>query len=360
MIEPVFFKKQEPTTLDRIAVLTGAVIADPFQKDKVIEGVASLDLAGPADATYFEARRLVDSLASTRAGACFITERDVLLAPLTTVLLVTPKPDRAFATLTGYFYPDALRPAASTHDRGVSVGSHVSASARLEDDVAVEPGAVVGPGAEIGSGSRLGAGCVIGPGVRVGRDTVISAGATVVCALVGNRVVVHAGVRIGQDGFGFVPGAAGHQKIPQIGRVIIQDDVEIGSNTTIDRGSNRDTIIGEGTKIDNLVQIGHNVSIGRHCLIAGQVGVSGSVTIGDFVMLGGSAGIRDHVTIGNGAKIAAAAAVHNNVPAGETWGGYPALPLEKWYSQMRTLQRLVRRASQQGSSEKRGDGSDGE
>ena len=186
---------------------------------------------------------------------------------------------------------------------------------------------MIGAGAEIGRGSLIGPGTVIGPGVRIGRDVAIGGkrhrhpcpdrqpgGASI------------PGARLGQDGFGFVPGAAGHMKIAQVGRVIIQDDVEIGANTTIDRGSNRDTIVGEGTKIDNQVQIGHNVVIGRHCLIAGQVGISGSVTIGDFVMLGGHAGIRDNVFIGTGARVAAAAGVHTDIPAGETLGRHAGGP----------------------------------
>jgi UDP-3-O-[3-hydroxymyristoyl] glucosamine N-acyltransferase len=151
-------------------------------------------------------------------------------------------------------------------------------------------------------------------------------------------------VRIGQDGFGFLPGARGHLKIPQIGRVIVQDDVDIGANSTIDRGSNRDTVLGEGTKIDNLVQIGHNVVIGRHCLIAGNVGISGSTTIGDFVMIGGGAGVRDNVTIGSGARIAGASQVAGDVPAGESWGGFPAVPVDQWMRERQAYNRLVRAA----------------
>jgi UDP-3-O-[3-hydroxymyristoyl] glucosamine N-acyltransferase len=197
---------------------------------------------------------------------------------------------------------------------------------------------------------------VIGPGVRIGRDVAIGAGATVTNSLIGNRVVLHPGVRLGQDGFGYVPGAAGHMKIAQVGRVIIQDDVEIGANTAIDRGSNRDTIVGEGSKIDNQVQIGHNVVIGRHCLIAGQAGISGSVTIGDFVMLGGHAGIRDNVSIGTGARVAAAAGVHTDIPAGETWAGVPAVPIRTFQSQIRAMRRLSPKASEQrGRDEGRGD-----
>jgi UDP-3-O-[3-hydroxymyristoyl] glucosamine N-acyltransferase len=180
---------------------------------------------------------------------------------------------------------------------------------------------VIGPGAEVGAGSVIAANAVIGPQVRIGRHCVIGAGASLVHALVGDRVIIHPGCRIGQDGFGFLPDRAGSIKIPQIRRVIIQDDVEIGANTTIDRGSTRDTVVGEGTKIDNLVQIGHNCAIGRHCFIVAQTGISGSVEVGDHVMLGGQVGIADHLTIGAGAELGARSGGITDVAAGVQWGG---------------------------------------
>jgi len=217
--------------------------------------------------------------------------------------------------------------------------------AAIEPGVTIEAGAVVGPRAEIGSGTVITAGSIIGPDVRIGRDVSIGPAAVVTHALIGNRVIVHAGVCIGQDGFGFIGSSSGPQKIVQLGRVIIQDDVEIGANTTIDRGSNRDTIIGEGTKIDNLVQVGHNVVIGRNCLIAGQVGISGSVTIGDLTVLGGKVGVRDNVSIGRGAAIAASSAVGTDVPDGARWGGTPARPIKEWLRESSMLRRLTMRRS---------------
>jgi UDP-3-O-[3-hydroxymyristoyl] glucosamine N-acyltransferase len=182
---------------------------------------------------------------------------------------------------------------------------------------------------------------VIGADVRIGRDCAIAPNVTVSHAFIGNRVILHPGVRIGQDGFGFALGPKGHLKVPQIGRVIIQDDVEIGANSTVDRGASRDTVIGEGTKIDNLVQIAHNVVIGRHCVIVAQVGIAGSSTLEDFVAIGGQVAVRGHVRIGQGAQIAATSAVNGDVPAGVRWGGIPARPVRDWFREIHALKKLA-------------------
>jgi len=226
---------------------------------------------------------------------------------------------------------------------GRAASAQIDPTARLEAGVAVDPLAVIGPRAAIGAGTLIGAGAVIGPDVCIGRNCAVGIHASILHAIIGDRVIIHPGVRIGQDGFGFLPSPRGHQKIPQTSRVIIQDDVEIGANTTIDRGATRDSIVGEGTKIDNLVQIGHNVSIGRHCLIVSQVGISGSVTIGDFAVLAGKVGVADHLTIGEGAVLGAKAGVMSNVPAGARWAGFPAEPAIDWKRGQATLRRLVRR-----------------
>ncbi len=198
---------------------------------------------------------------------------------------------------------------------------------------------MIGPRAEIGAGSIIGATAVIGADVLIGRDCVIGAGCSIMHALIGDRVVIHPGCRIGQDGFGYA--GAKQKKIPQTGRVIIQNNVEIGAGTTIDRGSIRDTTIGEATKIDNLCQIGHNVVIGRHCVVVAQCGLSGSVTLEDFAMLGGAVGLAPHVTIGKGGRVAARSGLMHDVPPGETWGGYPAVPSRQWMRQQATLARLA-------------------
>jgi len=213
----------------------------------------------------------------------------------------------------------------------------------LGEGVAVEANAVIGPGVEIGPRALIGANSVIGAGCVLGADVRVGANVSISHALIGARVRLYPGVRIGQDGFGFVMGPSGHAKVPQIGRVIIQDDVEIGAGTTIDRGGTRDTVIGEGTKIDNLVQIGHNVTIGRHCVLVAQTGISGSVILEDFVVLGARVGVNNHVTIGEGAQIAATSNIHGDVPPGARWGGTPAKPAKLWFREMKTLERLAAR-----------------
>jgi UDP-3-O-[3-hydroxymyristoyl] glucosamine N-acyltransferase len=198
--------------------------------------------------------------------------------------------------------------------------------AAIEPGVTIAPGVVIGAGAAIGRGTRIAANAVIGPGVQIGRDCEIGPGASLSFCLLGDRVRISSSAVIGEAGFGVAGSSRGLVEIPQFGRVILQDDVSVGANTCIDRGAYDDTVIGEGTKIDNLVQIGHNTRIGRHCVLAGHVGISGSVTIGDGSQLGGKAGVTDHVRIGAGCKLAAASWAMNDIPDGEVWGGQPARP----------------------------------
>ena len=344
MSDPVFFTARPGLSLGAIAEACGVPLPHGADPDAAVGGAAPLESAGRSDLAYMDNARYGDALASTRALVCLVSQRFVSRVPATTVALVVRDPYRSYATLLAALHPDAMRPGSLFAASGVSSGAHVHPEARLEDDVRVDPGAVIGPGAEIGSGTVVGPNAVLGPNVRIGRGCAVGAGATLTHALVGNRVIVHPGARIGQDGFGFAMGPGGHLKVPQIGRVIIQDDVEIGANTTIDRGASRDTVIGEGTKIDNLVQIAHNVVIGRHCIIVSGVGISGSTTLEDYVVLGGQVGVVGHLRIGMGSQIAGSSNVNRDVPPSSRWGGTPAKPVRTWFRELTTLARLAERS----------------
>jgi UDP-3-O-[3-hydroxymyristoyl] glucosamine N-acyltransferase len=303
-------------TIDEIAALTCSKLLSNAPPDRRIRNIASLDTAGAGDISFFEDTKFAGDLAITRAGACLTTPQLAASAPSGLVLLLTAHPYRAFVQVARALFPSALRPSSLFDATGRAAGAHVHALARIEGGVTIDPLAVIGPRAEIGAGTLIAAGAAIGPDVRIGRQSAVGAGATVLHASLGDRVIVHAGARIGQDGFGYVRGAKGYEKVPQTRRVIIQDDVEIGTNATINRGSTRDTVIGEGSKIDNLVQIAQNVCVGRHCLIGAQAGVADGATVEDWVTVGEQAGIAVHVKIGEGAVLARQSKVISDVPKG--------------------------------------------
>jgi UDP-3-O-[3-hydroxymyristoyl] glucosamine N-acyltransferase len=337
MEHPGFFDRAGPFSLKVVAEAVGATLPEGADPARMMVDIKPLNEAGPNDITFVDNRKFLPQLAATRAGACFVVAAFSDRVPAGTLPLKTPAPYRSFALAMQLFYADAMWPKAAGRTT-----SAVDPTAVLEVDVVIEPGAIIGPEAHIGRGSRIAAGAVIGRRVHIGRKTYVGANATVIHALVGDRVVLHSGVSIGQDGFGFAMGRDGHVKVPQIGRVIIQDDVEIGANTSIDRGALKDTIIGEGSKIDNLVQIGHNVIIGRHCVIVGQVGIAGSAELGDFVVMGGHSGVVGHMKVGAGVQIAGSSHVNNDIPAGARVGGTPAVPFREWARQIAAIKRLGR------------------
>lgn len=323
-----FFLPHDGVKLSELAQYLGADLADPKNADVIIRSVSPVSRAKAGDLCYIMSKKSKDELATCDASAVLCSAGLQSLVPPHIPVLITKNAHAAFAMAGGYLYPKALRPEALlSGEAGISDRAVVDPTARFEHNVSVEPLAIIGANAEIGEGTRIGAGAVIGPNVKIGRNCTIAAGASVLCALVGNGVIIHNGARIGQDGFGYAPGPRGMIKIVQIGRVIIQDHVEIGANTTIDRGAMDDTVIGEGTKIDNQVQIGHNCRIGRHCAIVSQVGIAGSTVLGDGVQIGGQAGLNGHIKIGDGVQIAAKSGVIGDIPAGERYGGVPARPI---------------------------------
>jgi len=343
MPDPAFYVNDGPFSIQHICDLTDAKINSDVDHSALIKDVATLDRAEKTDLAFLDNPKYLEQLETTKALACFVLPKLIDKVPDTVIALVHFQPYRAFARAAHLFYPASTNPGRVYGSNDDVTGSLVHSTAKINKSAVIEPGAVVGEGANIGAGAIICSGAVIGRCVKIGNGSYIGPNVSVGYALVGDQVVIHAGAQIGQDGFGFAMGADFHLKVPQLGRVIIQDHVEIGANTTIDRGTTRDTLVGEGTKIDNQVQIAHNVEIGRHCIIVAQTGISGSVRLGDFVALGGQTGVLGHVTIGDGAQIAASSRVRGDVPKGVRWGGTPAKPVRQWFREMTALRKLAER-----------------
>ena len=348
MADPRFYSNQGPFSLAVLCEAAGIALPKGADGGTAVADVAGLDGAGPEHLSFFAGgRELAGAFASTHAGFCLVPQKsgrqsESKATPKSTLLLPCAAVSQAFAAIAARFYPDALR---ANHQQNQGV----AATARLGQGVLLGAGVTVGAGAEVGDNSSVGANAVIGPGVTIGRDCDIGSNVTITYAHIGDRVTILPEAQIGQPGFGFVTSAAGHVRIPQLGRVVIQDGVEIGAGTTIDRGALGDTVIGEGSKIDNLVQVGHNVSIGRHCILVSQVGIAGSSVIEDFAVLGGQVGIADHVHIGQGARLAARAACVSGqiVAPGQDYGGVPAKPIREWLREIHAVSQLARPRAKQ-------------
>ncbi|MGH6827792.1 MAG: UDP-3-O-(3-hydroxymyristoyl)glucosamine N-acyltransferase [Rhizomicrobium sp.] len=340
MADPRFYANCGPFTVAEICRALSIEPPPQADKDARIADIASLAGAGPPHLTFFSGdREAVNEFRRTKAGFCLVAQnRNPAGAPADVRLLAVASVPHAFALAAALFYPQASQPIWSQ-------AHAVSPEARFGQDVSIGPGAVIGPKAEIGDRVRIGANAVIGPGVAIGHDCEIGGNVTISHAYIGDRVVILPGAAIGQPGFGFASSAQGRVKIPQLGRVIIQDGVEIGAATTIDRGALGDTVIGEGAKIDNLVQVGHNVTVGRHVVLVSQAGIAGSSVIGDFAVLGGQVGIADHAVIGAGARLAGRSAMvaGQQVEGMKDYGGVPAKPVKDWIREIHAVSRLIRR-----------------
>jgi len=309
------------------SVLTAAAIAEAVggrligDAAATVANVAPLDRASSRDLSFFGAPKYAPAFTASSAGVVLISPELADTPGRVAVRVVVDRPQEALLALLPRFHRMA-RVAPGIHPTAV-LGRGVALAA----NVAIGPYAVLGDHVQIGDSTSIAAHCVIGDGVLIGEACQLFPSVTAYSGTrIGHRVIVHSGARLGSDGFGYVQRDGQHVKIPHVGRCVIEDDVEIGANTTIDRGSIDDTVIGAGTKIDNLVQIAHNVRIGRLCLIMAQVGIAGSVRVEDGCMLLGQVGVSGHHTIGAGARLAAQAGVFGDIPSGETWSGYPARP----------------------------------
>jgi UDP-3-O-[3-hydroxymyristoyl] glucosamine N-acyltransferase len=330
--ETRFFARSGPHSLEEVV---DAAAGSAASVDLSLTGVAPLQTAGPSEVSFLDNRRYIPALKGTRAGAVIVHPDMTDHVPRTSIPIVTEAPYEGWARVAMLFYPQPALLA------GVHPSAFVDPTARVDPLAEIGPFCVIGGGAEIGARCRLGTHVSVGPGVVLGADCRIGAHASLSHAIVGARVYVYPGARIGQEGFGFAATASGFLTVPQLGRVIIEDDVEIGANSTVDRGSTGDTVIGVGTRIDNLVQIGHNVRLGRCCIIVAQVGIAGSTVLEDFVQLGGQAALAGHLHVGEAARIGAQSGVMSDVAAGEVLLGTPAQPRRSFFKQTAMLKKLI-------------------
>ncbi len=337
MADPRFFDNHGPLTLTQIAAICGGEIVRTENPDRMISGTNSLELAGADELSFFlNPRKYLSQLQATKAAVVILNPDHVERAPDHIDLITAPNPHKAFALVVQAFFPP------TDTGEGVSPAAHVDPTASLEDGVAVAPGAVIEAGVQIGAGTSVGPNTVIRKNVQIGRDCRIASLVSISHALIGDRVTIHPGAQIGQAGFGFAIDLEGHVSLPQLGRVIIQDRCNIGANTTIDRGAIEDTVVGEGTFLDNLVQIGHNCQIGRHVVMSGQAGLSGSVIVEDYAVIAGKAGVANFVRIGAGAQVGAKAGVMADVPAGARMLGMPARDARQFMKEVAVLKRLAK------------------
>jgi len=328
-----FFETLPPIVVADLAARIGGEVVRGG--DGTITHVAPLASADAQAVSFLSDRKFAAALSATAAGCVIVTAAAVEAAPSHCAVIISPEAQAAWAKASALLHAPRRIDAVEAHDRACE-----------DETVVLEPGVVLGVGVRIGRGTRVGANTVIGAGVQIGRDCQIGSNVSIGFALIGDRVKLYSGARIGEAGFGAAGSSVGAVDIPQLGRVILQDGVTVGANTCIDRGAYDDTVIGENTKIDNLVMIGHNCVIGRNNLMAAHTGISGSVTTGDNVMFGGKAGVGDHLTIGTGARVAGGAGVLADIPPGETWSGYPAKPIRQSLREAVWLAKQVTRKAQ--------------
>ncbi len=336
MADSRFFQKKESLTLDEMARIGEVKLPEGVDGMRHFTDVAALDEANENQVSWAFIPSMRTALSQTKAGAVIVPENFLSLVPSGVIPLVSADPHRSYGLIAGAFYPQKV-------EAYISDRAYIDQTAKLGEGCRVEAGAYIGKNVVLGARCDVHPNAVIEAGVQMGDDCVIGANATVSHCIAGNKVYIYPGAHIGQDGFGFAMSARGPVKVPQLGRVVIGDDVEIGSSTTVDRGAMGDTVIGSGTRIDNLVQVAHNVKLGRCCVMVSQVGIAGSCEFGDFVVAGGQVGFAGHLKIGTGAQIAAQSGLMSDVPAGAVLMGSPAVPHVEYMRQQVAIRQLTKK-----------------
>ena len=336
MADKRFFANEGPIALGDLTEVAGATLSDGADPDLMIEDVAPLDVAGAGQISFLDNRKYLPAFEASSAAACIVAPSLADRAPAGMALLLSDAPYRGYARIAHAFYPGR------SPDGGVHPSAFVDESAELGADVSVGANAAIAENVQLSANVIVEAGAVVGRGVTVGAGTQIGVGASLSHCDIGAQCQLHPGVRIGTRGFGFDMSAEGHLDVPQLGRVVVGDGVEIGANSTIDRGAGPDTVIGDGCKIDNLVQIGHNVRLGKGCVVIAQAGVAGSATLEDFVILAAQSGVAGHITVAPGTQLAARSGMMRDSEPGAKLAGNPAIPAKEYFRQMATLAKVTK------------------
>ena len=333
MADKLFYKHGSAKSIEEIAAITKAEIITPGKEKEQIENVCSIESAGVDDICFFYDKKKKAMAEKIKAKACITTKELVSLIPEGVIVLVCENPKLSFIDLISAYYQEH-RPLPKIED-----DAHIAKTAKIGKNSYIGHNVIIEDDVVIGDNCIIEANVVIAHGCKIGNNCRIANNSSISYCLMGNDCYIYTGARIGQDGFGFSVVDGRHKRIPQVGRVIIGDDVEVGSNACIDRGALDDTIIGSGTRIDNLVQIAHNDKIGNCCLLVSQTGIAGSCTLGDYVVCGGQVGLADHLNVGSGAQIGAQSGVMRDIEPGAIVIGSPTVPIKDFMRQVAFLQK---------------------
>lgn len=337
MVDPRFYKNNGPFSLKQIAEICNASLVDETKSDIMINDIASIFKGGEGEISFFFDKKKKDAATNIKTTACVTSKDFASLIPQNVIVLLSDNPHDSFVKLNYAMYSEILS------EPKICETAKIAKTAKIGQNCYIGDYVVIGENVEIGDNCYLEPNCVIADGCKLGNDCRIGSCANIMHSIIGNNVYIYGGARIGWDGFGFQTVQGQHKRIPQLGRVIIGNDVEIGANSCIDRGALDDTIIGDGCRIDNMVQVAHNDVLGRGCILVALTGIAGSCNFGDYVVVGGQAGFADHLNIGSQAQIGAKSGVMRDVEAGTAVMGIPAIGFRDFMKQTATIQKMCKK-----------------